>query len=162
MILFLSLFSCMEEENEDATINYFLTTTGTTEFKQVLLQFGHTRAHQQQPNQNRTIVTVYLDPKQVEFDLSKPEPVFLGASEIGPKEIIGYDFGLWNFKLIGEKDTLDLAQSFYHDDYSSFPFEPTMGEELNVTFVLDLDASLVLDSAGQNWIKPRILIQPNR
>jgi|AntRauTorckE5430_2_1112549.scaffolds.fasta_scaffold13214_1 hypothetical protein len=156
-ILFLAvlLISCGKDEKEDVTINYYLTTTSDTTYKRIFFQFDYTRAHRQE---NSVIRTVYLDPMQVDFDLSNPEEVFLGSSAIEQEKINGYDFGLGQFRVVNGNDTLELVQPFGFDDYTTFPLEPSEGEELNVTFILDVEASIVLDSAGQNWIKPQVKI----
>jgi len=156
ILLAILLISCNKDEKEDATINYYLTTTSDTTYQRIFFQFDYTRAHRQQ---NNGIRTVYLDPTQVDFDLSGPEEVFLGSLTIEPEKINGYDFGLGQFRVVKGNDTLQLVQPFRFDDYTAFPLEPSEGEELNVNFILDVEASIVLDSAGQNWIKPQVKIE---
>ena len=150
------LINCGKDERTDATINYHLTTKSDTTYRRISFEFDYTRAHRQQ---NREIRTVYLDPKRVSFDLSNPDIIFLGSSTIEPENINGFDFGFGEFSVVKGEDTLELVQPVGYDDFAAFQLEPLERAVINVTFILDVDASLVLDSAGQNWIKPQVIIE---
>lgn len=156
LLLAIIFISCDKNEKEDATINYYLTTTSETAFDEISFQFEYTRAYRQQKNEIRTI---YLDPIQVEFDLNSPTEVFLGSSKIEPVSIDGYDFGFSQFDVVIGADTLALNPLSGFDNYADFPSTPSEGGEIDITFTLDVDASIVLDSAGQNWIRPLITIE---
>jgi len=140
---------------QDATIHYFITTSSESPFTEISFQFSYARAHKSQLNQIRT---VYLNPTEVNVDLGNPEKVYLGSSTIEPELITGYDFGLGNFSVETGSETLDLNLLGFNF-YTDFHLEPMEGEELEVTFVLDMDESIRLDSAGQNWIKPKFKVQ---
>lgn len=140
---------------QDATINYFITTTSESPFREISFQFDYARAHKSQLNQIRT---VYLNPTVVNIDLMNPEKVYLGSSTIEPELITGYDFGLGNFSVETGSEILELNLLGFNV-YTDFQLEPMEGDEMEVTFVLDVDESITLDSAGQNWIRPQFVDQ---
>lgn len=154
-ILFI-LFACEVNEKQEATINYYLTSTSHKTYEYISFQFDHTRAHRNQMNEIRT---VYLDPKKVNFDLSDPDKISLGSSTIEPEVINGYNFGFSSFNIIKQNDTIELAQPFGYNNYTEFSLEPSEAANIDVTFILDINTSIVLDSAGKDWIKPRIIIK---
>ena len=144
-----------KKSKEDATIHYFLTVSEDATFDHISFSFALARAHRKELNQVRT---VYLDQAQLNFDLSTPEKIYLGSSTIEPESISGYDLSLGNFKLGGGSEVTDLSLIGI-SCYSDFQFKPEEGDELDIIFILDVSKSVILDSAGQNWINPKFEIQ---
>lgn len=157
-IIFLAilLISCNKYEKEEATINYYLTATSDTTYSRIFFQFDATRAHRKQ---NSEVRSVYLDYRPVGFNLGNPEELFMGSSTVEAENIDGYSFLLEEFSVVRGNDTLELVRPYGYRGYTAFPISLSDGEELNVTFTLDVEASVVLDSAGQNWIKPQMRIE---
>lgn len=157
-ILVLTTFmaSCAEKEPENAEINYSLSVKSSEEFESMSFTFEFTRAHRHAEDANGEIRTVYLDPLDIEAQLDETRNFPLGSSEIEPEPIEGYDFGLTEFTLTKDSSLINLLTPFAYDDFSAAGFEPQPGEVIHVTFILDTDKSVVLDSAGENWILPSI------
>lgn len=109
-LLPLLLIACAEEVPEKATINYKLTVKPSQRFDYAKFTFEYTRAHRNINGQGE-IRSVYLDPKEIETNLSKVKSFPLGSSEIEPAPIDGYDFGFSSsFAVVQNQDTLLLQQ----------------------------------------------------
>lgn len=149
-----TLFDFNKKSKEDARINYFFTTSKDSSFDQISFTFDYARAHRSQLNQIRT---VYLDQSPLNFYLKNPEKIYLGSSTIEAETITGYDLTISSFKLRKGSEIFKLGQievTFYKD----FELLPKEGEELDIIFFLDLANTITLDSAGRNWIKPKVEI----
>jgi len=144
-----------ETDQKNVLINYYLTVTPTDRFDSLSFSFLYTRAFQ-----NYTAIrTVYLDPKDIYVRLDKEETISLGSSTIEPLFIEGYDFGLSQFRLRKDNGTIDQFIWGFDEAFAKAEFTPVMGDTLNIYFKFDVDASIVLDSAGKNWITPKIKLE---
>ncbi len=150
-MLALLMIGCTEDVPENATINYKMVVMPSQNFDFAQFTFEYTRAHRIVED-NKGIRTVYLDPKEVETSLAQNQTFALGSSEIEPEPINGFDFGFSPFTVVQNQDTILLNQPSRFDDFTAASLSPSPGQTINVTFQLDLDASVVLDSAGENWI----------
>lgn len=148
------LCRCGRQEEPHANIHYYLTTTADSSFDQLTFLFEYTRAHR-----HNEIRSVYLDPVWAKFDLNRPQTVYLGASTIETEPIKGYDFGLANAQIVKGKDTIPLKSQITFNDFSAFALLPSAQQEIHLTFLLDVDASVVMDSAGHDWMKPKFIIE---
>lgn len=151
LLLTMLTLSCIRPEKDHANIHYYFTTTSDTTFEQLSFLFDFTRAHR-----NEAVRSVYLDAKLLSFDLDRPKTYYLGESSIEPEAIIGYDFGLYDFQVVNGTDTTSLKTQYNFSDFAPKNISPVPQQEIHLTFVLDAAASIVLDSAGQDWMKPRI------
>lgn len=75
--LLVTVLASCEKEGEVAVINYYISATATMSFDQIQFRFDHTRARRENEAE-----TVYLDPLEVNLDLSNPADIFLGSSKI--------------------------------------------------------------------------------
>lgn len=157
LALLMLLLGCSDAERDDATINYSITALPDSTINQFFCTFLYTRAH----HENNSIHTVYLDEKPINFNLTNPIPISLGSSTIEPEKITGFDFGLEDAFVIKNNDTFQLVETYWFDDFSAFNLSPTKNEEINLNFIIDVNASILLDSAGKNWIKPKIMVERN-
>lgn len=157
LLIVLIVFSrCNKDEKIDAIINYYITTNTDTIYQNISFDVNFLRAYRQQNNEIRS---VNIAPTRVSFDLSLPERVFLGSSNIEPGKITGYDYSFGNFRLVKGEDTISLIQLSSMTSFIDFEMSPSEGQVLDITFIMDVQSSLVIDSAGQNWIRPQITIE---
>lgn len=154
LLLSVLLLSCIRPEKDHATIHYYFTTTPDTTYKQLSFLFDFTRAHR-----TDEVRAVYLDSKVLSFTLNRPATYYLGESTIEPEVINGYDFGLYDFEVVKGSDTLPLSTQYNFSNFAPKYIPPAPQQEIHLTFVLDVAASIVLDSAGQDWMKPRISVE---
>lgn len=158
---FSSLFFACQYEGDpspkyagDATVAYYFSAKPSASYDVVSFSFHYTRAYM-----DNAIRTVYLDQKDVLISLNTPEPVILGASNIESETVNGYNLSLSGFKVIDGTDTLLLSVPPSYNDYYAAGFSLDKGELKSLTFELDVEASLLLDSAGKNWIKPKFKLK---
>lgn len=149
------LISCAKDEPQQAQVNYFLSVEPTTEYDYLDFTFMYTRAHRLVEGGTPEIRSVYLDPKMMSIALNEENRFRLGSSEIEPIPIEGYDFGLSAITVTKGQQSFKLEKSVYFDDVARANITPAPGETLNVIFQLDVASSVVLDSAGQDWLNPR-------
>lgn len=155
--IMVSLFACNKTEEDKATINYYMTSTKSRNFDHVMFRFDYTRVIYSH-NDNQSFVE--LAPQNIVLDLDRPSEIYLGSSPAEPGEIKGYSFQISNVKVIKDGDTISLDQPYQYDDYSKTSINPPKGGFLNINFVLDVDASTILDTiTGDHWISPKIAIE---
>ncbi len=150
-----SVLKDFETNQKNVLINYYLTVIPTDKFDSLSFSFLYTRAFQ-----NYTAIrTVYLEPKDIDVSLNKKETISLGSSSIEPLFIEGYDFGFSQFRLRKDNRTIDQFIWGFDEAFAKAAFTPVMGDTLDIYFEFDVDASIVLDSAGKNWITPKIKLE---
>ena len=156
-ILFLLFVVCgvsCSNEPEDATIQYHFIVKNPGVYQSVDFSFLYTRAH----TGENVIRTVYLPSKDMSFRLDEQFAYFIGSSIIEPEEIVGYDLLLGNFTIMESNQLRSLKTPVTFREYAKADIIPEPGKVLNLYFELDLASSVVLDSAGTDWILPRISI----
>ncbi len=138
------------QDPSNVLINYYFSVKPFGEYNSLAFSFSDLRADQL----GITYRTVYLDP--VSISLAKSfSRIGLGSSLIEPIAITGFSFGSSQFVVSKGNDTIPLIfneSSAYINTELTFEGPDT----LDITFELDLQASVVLDSAGINWIIPKI------
>lgn len=148
-------FKDFETNQNNVLINYYLTVISTEEFDSISFSFLYTRAFLN----NSVIRNVYLDPKEINVRLNRKELISLGSSSIEPLFIEGYDFGFSQFRLRKDNRTIDQFVWGFDEAFAKAEFTPMEGDTLDIHFELDVDASIVLDSAGKNWITPKVKLK---
>jgi len=152
-----SLFACNKAKEEEATINYYMTAAKSRNFDHVMFRFDYTRVIYSHNNKESY---VQLPPQNIILDLDRPSEIYLGSAPAEPGEIKGYDFQISDVKVVKDGDTIELGQPYQYDDYSQPSFSPPEGGFLNINFVLDVDASTIMDTiTGNHWIHPKIAIE---
>ncbi|WP_421753927.1 hypothetical protein [Croceimicrobium sp.] len=156
--LFILLSACSkEEESKSATLHYYFElSTEDSETRLVEFDFQYMRAHRSDP---REIRSVYLDPGFVQISNQERQKHYIGASSIEAQFIDAYDISLSGFRLIRPNDTLELRLLNSPQDQIPCNIQPDKGDNLDLYFDLNLDRSLILDSAGFNWIRPQFQIR---
>lgn len=155
--IMVSLFACNKASEDRATINYYMTSNKSSTYDHVMFRFDYTSVIYSH-NDKESIVE--LSPQNIILDLDRPSEIYLGSSPAEPGEIKGYNFQLSNVRVVKNGDTIALDQPYKYDDYSKTSLNPSGGSILNINFVLDVDASTILDTVtGNHWISPKIAIE---
>ena len=138
------------QDPSNVLINYYFSVKPFGEYTSLSFSFNHLKADQL----GQTYRTVYLDPASVRLAESFNK-IGLGSSLIEPIAITGFSFGSSQFVVSKGNDTIPLILNESSIDVDTeLTFEGP--DTLDITFELDLQASVVLDSAGVNWIIPQI------
>ncbi|AEV31790.1 hypothetical protein Oweho_0777 [Owenweeksia hongkongensis DSM 17368] len=155
--IIVSLFACNKEEDEKATINYYMTSNKSRTYDHVMFRFDYTRVIY---SHNDRESVVELLPQNIILDLDRPSEIYLGSSPAEPGEIKGYSFQISDVKVVKDGDTIALDQPYQYDDYTEFSLNPAKGDIMNINFVLDVDGSTILDTiTGNHWISPKIAVE---
>lgn len=165
LLLFLTVIvslSCskMKIEQGKALMHYYITTTPSEKYTGMKFHFDYVRAHRTESNGSQIIRSVYLEPGEVIIDTHDPVPVFIGSSEIEPGTINGFDLVFADVMLFNDKDTLKLSQSSAWDEFTRADSIIGEGERnKNIVFEINLESSVVLDSANRNWLLPSVSVK---
>ncbi|MGB3852653.1 MAG: hypothetical protein WA958_21995 [Tunicatimonas sp.] len=138
------------QDPSNVLINYYFSVKPFGEYNSLAFSFNNLRADQL----GLTYRTVYLDPASIQMAESFSR-IGLGSSLIEPIAITGFSFGSSQFVVSKGNDTIPLILNESSFDVASeLTFEGP--DTLDITFELDLQASVVLDSAGIDWIIPKV------
>ena len=140
------------QDPSNVLINYYFAVKPFGEYNSLSFMFNHLKADQL----GQTYRTVYLEPVSINVAESFNK-IGLGSSLIEPIAITGFSFGSSQFVVSKGNDTIPLIlnESSVEVD-TELTFEGP--DTLDITFELDLQSSVVLDSAGIHWIIPKINI----
>ena len=150
--LLVLLASCAKSP-EYVNIAYNITASDSSAYDRAAFKFTYVRAW----TGSNVISSVYVESQNINLNLSSPQPHFLGTSGLTPTFIHGYDFYFENFMLIKGNDTLHLDWPDGSWPFSETSIDLNDGQDRTITFELDIDKSIILDSAGSNWISPKII-----
>lgn len=149
------LFSCTQEE-QVSYMAYFVEPENNGEF--IALSFEFTELIAEESDRLRTI-PVDSTGYTVWLGLKSGAAYLLGQDAVKPETIQAYYLdGLGDFKLYTQNDTLDLKP--VSGDYPMQPLPIPAGFKLEhhrnhtMTLYLDVEKSVTLDSAGEDWIRP--------
>ena len=155
--LILSVSACNKEDEDKATINYYMTSTVSTTFSHIQFRFDYIRAIY---NDGKSSTLLTINPQLINLDLKYPSEVFLGTSQIATDEIDGYDFRISEVRVVKDQDTINLVQPLEYSNYANADLNLSKGEIVNINLVLDVDASTTLDAVtGENLIKPQVVVE---
>jgi hypothetical protein len=150
-LVFTLLFNSCTVPVEPPTIEYYITADESTNFDALNLTFDYTRAYQESTEVGVTAIrTVYLTEGQ-KLSLATDgmqEPIFLGASEIEPRKIYGYNFSFSTITVTKDGNIMEVRQKDYNESNKvEKEFNMSPGEVKIVTFVINTDESI---SMGTN------------
>jgi hypothetical protein len=159
-LLFTLLFNSCTAPVESPVIEYYITADKSSSFDVLNLTFDYTRAYQESSEVGVTAIrTVYLAEGQ-KLSLATDgtqEPIFLGASEIEPRKVYGYNFSFSAITVTSGGNTTELLLK--HNNESNKvekEFSMSPGEVKIVTFVINTDASISMDANNELKFLARI------
>lgn len=141
-------FNSVEDDN--SLINYFFEVKSFGEYDYLTFSFNYLNADQL----GRFYRTVYLHPKKISIANSQQHRINLGASTIEPLPIKGYSFGASQFYVHKRNEVIPLVLNDFM--YAEADLDVVKQDTLDIIFELDLESSIVLDSAGVDWLIPKI------
>jgi hypothetical protein len=139
-------------ESNNCLINYYFSVKPFGEYSHLSFSLNYLRA-----DQLGTIYrTVYLDPSKINISNSQQHWISLGSSAIEPLAVKGFSFGATQFYVHKGNEVIPLVMHNFINVNTDFDLKRQ--DTLDITFELDLQSSVVLDSAGVNWMIPRIKV----
>ena len=139
-------------ESHNCLINYYFSVKPFGGYSHLSFSFNYLRA-----DQLGTIYrTVYLDPSKISIPNGQQHRISLGSSAIEPLEIKGFSFGATQFYVHKGNEVIPLVMHDFINVKTDLDLQRQ--DTLDITFELDLQSSVVLDSAGVNWMIPRIKV----
>jgi hypothetical protein len=139
-------------KSNNSLINYYFSVKPFGEYHNLSFSFNYLRADQL----GRMFRTVYLDPNRINIANGQQHRINLGSSTIEPLTIKGFSFGATQFYIHKGNEIIPLVM---HDFiYVKTDLDLERQDTLEITFELDLSSSVVLDSAGVDWLIPQIKV----
>ncbi len=139
-------------DSNNSLINYYFSVKPFGEYSNLSFSFNYLRADQL----GTRFRTVYINPDRINIANGQHHRISLGSSAIEPLTIKGFSFGATQFSVHKGNEVIPLVM---HDFMNvKTDLDLNRQDTLDITFELDLQSSVVLDSAGVNWMIPRIKV----
>jgi hypothetical protein len=156
--LLLQLIACTPNHN-DPVIDYYITAHPTDSFDRINLKFQHTRAYSVDQEGDTAIASVYLDPLDLSFSLTEQDTlIYLGASQIFPDHVVGYDFDFSDLSVEKDEQKITLNKNFRERDFSAVDLPLDFDQRRTVVFSIEVDSSLYKEE-GKLGFCPVVNIQ---
>ncbi|MFK7922049.1 MAG: hypothetical protein AB8H47_08835 [Bacteroidia bacterium] len=150
-------FTACEPVDLNSQVDYYISFSESDKVDQLAFSFSGARAHQVNTDGSESFRTVYLDDKPIAIKFGEPqEAISLGSSDIEPSEVKAFDLFWGSLSAKLNNEPLELNFSDLTTAQVEIPF--STAEDKTVTFVVDLDASLVKQADGNYKFEPVIEI----
>jgi len=137
-------------ESDNSFITYYFSVKSFGQYDRLSFSFNDLRADQL----GKYYRTVYLEPNKISIGNNEQHRINLGPSTIEPLKIEGFSFGATQFYVHKGAEVIPLIMNDFI--YVKTDLDIGKKDTLHITFELDLPSSVVLDSAGINWMIPKI------
>lgn len=141
-----------KSDNDHVLINYHFSAKSFGEYRHLIFSLDNLRADQL----GTTYRTIFFEPVSISIAKNQQYGVSLGAHLIEPVDIKGFSISASRFVVLEGSDTIELLINDFIYAETDLIFESQ--DTLDITFELDLENSIVLDSAGVDWINPKIKV----
>lgn len=163
------IFLACEKEETIGKANYYITTTTSSNYNTLSLKFEKLSIQLLEFDAIPSLITNQA--QSIEFDLSNPQPIYLGSERNsfqslkrdGSPNKYEIRFSSSDYRL--NTDTSEIILNHLIDIYNTDFIKhdtvhayiaPESQLDVNILLEINIDNSVILDSAGKNWIAPDI------